>query len=40
MFAWFNGMAGVLTMTVAVALTVSSMVLYLRRYGGVFRAAQ
>jgi CDP-diacylglycerol--glycerol-3-phosphate 3-phosphatidyltransferase len=37
MFAWFNGLAGVLTMTVAVALTVWSMVLYLRRYGSVFR---
>ena len=37
LFAWFNGLAGVLTMTVAVALTVWSMVLYLRRYGGLFR---
>jgi phosphatidylglycerophosphate synthase len=37
-FAWFNGLAGVLTMTVAVALTLWSMWLYLRRYSGVFRA--
>ncbi len=36
-FAWFNGLAGVLTMTVAVALTLWSMWLYLRRYSGVFR---
>jgi phosphatidylglycerophosphate synthase len=36
-FAWFTGTAGVLTMTVAVALTLWSMVLYLRRYGGLFR---
>lgn len=36
-FAWFNGLAGVLTMTVAVLLTVWSMVLYLRRYGSVFK---
>ena len=35
-FAWFNGLAGVLTMAVAVALTVWSMVLYLRRYSGIF----
>ena len=38
LFAWFNGIAGVLTMAVAVALTVWSMWLYLRRYGTVFRA--
>jgi phosphatidylglycerophosphate synthase len=36
-FAWVNGLAGVLTMTVAVALTLWSMWLYLRRYSGVFR---
>jgi CDP-diacylglycerol---glycerol-3-phosphate 3-phosphatidyltransferase len=36
-FASFNGIAGVVTMTVAVALTVWSMVLYLKRYGSVFR---
>jgi CDP-diacylglycerol--glycerol-3-phosphate 3-phosphatidyltransferase len=36
-FAYFNGLAGVVTMTVAVALTVWSMVLYIRRYGSVFR---
>ena len=36
LFAWFNGLAGVLTMMVAVVLTVWSMVLYLRRYSGVF----
>jgi phosphatidylglycerophosphate synthase len=35
-FAWFNGIAGALTMTAAVALTIWSMWLYLRRYGGVF----
>jgi phosphatidylglycerophosphate synthase len=37
MFAWFSGTAGVLTMTVAVALTVWSMGLYLKRYGSVFK---
>ena len=36
-FAWFSGIAGVLTMTVAVGLTVWSMGLYLKRYGSVFR---
>jgi phosphatidylglycerophosphate synthase len=36
-FAYFNGLAGALTMVVAVALTVWSMVLYIRRYGSVFR---
>jgi phosphatidylglycerophosphate synthase len=36
-FAYFNGLAGVITMTVAVALTIWSMVLYIRRYGSVFR---
>ncbi|HJR67372.1 MAG TPA: CDP-alcohol phosphatidyltransferase family protein [Gemmatimonadaceae bacterium] len=38
LFVWFNGTAGVLTMAVAVALTMWSMWLYLRRYGTVFRA--
>jgi CDP-diacylglycerol---glycerol-3-phosphate 3-phosphatidyltransferase len=33
-FAYFNGIVGVITMTVAVALTVYSLLLYLRRYGG------
>jgi CDP-diacylglycerol--glycerol-3-phosphate 3-phosphatidyltransferase len=36
-FAYFNGLAGVLTMAVAVGLTIWSMVLYIRRYGSVFR---
>jgi CDP-diacylglycerol---glycerol-3-phosphate 3-phosphatidyltransferase len=36
-FAYFNGLAGVLTMVVAVGLTLWSMLLYLRRYGSVFR---
>jgi CDP-diacylglycerol---glycerol-3-phosphate 3-phosphatidyltransferase len=36
-FAYFNGVAGVVTMAVAVALTLWSMVLYLQRYGSVFR---
>lgn len=33
-FAWFNGIVGVTTMIVAVALTIWSLWLYLRRYGG------
>ena len=37
-FAWFNGLVGVVTMVVAVALTLYSMWLYLRRYSGVLRA--
>lgn len=37
-FAYFNGLAGVATMVAAVALTVWSMVLYVRRYGSVFRS--
>jgi phosphatidylglycerophosphate synthase len=37
-FAQFNGLAGVATMMVAVALTLWSMWLYVRRYGGVFRS--
>jgi CDP-diacylglycerol---glycerol-3-phosphate 3-phosphatidyltransferase len=36
-YAYFNGLAGVLTMAVAVGLTLWSMVLYVRRYGAVFR---
>ena len=36
-WAWFNGGVGVVTMVVAVALTLYSMALYLRRYGGVLR---
>ena len=35
-FAWFNGIVGVVTMTVAVALTLYSMWLYLQRYRRVF----
>lgn len=35
-FANFNGIVGVVTMTVAVALTVYSLGLYLRRYARVF----
>jgi nicotinamide-nucleotide amidase len=38
MFAWFNGMVGVLAMTGAMALTLFSLWLYLRRYGGARRA--
>ena len=36
-FAYFNGLAGVVTMTVAVGLTLWSMLLYVRRYGAVWR---
>ena len=32
-FAYFNGVVGVATMTAAVALTLYSLLLYLRRYG-------
>ena len=39
-FAYFNGVAGVLAMLGAVALTLYSLVLYLQRYGNVFRARQ
>ena len=35
-FAHFNGAVGVITMVVAVALTLYSFWLYLRRYGGLF----
>ena len=37
-FALFNGVVGALTMAVAVALTLYSLWLYARRYGGVLRA--
>lgn len=36
-FAYFNGLAGVVTMTAAVGLTLWSMLLYVRRYGAVWR---
>lgn len=39
-FALFNGVVGVATMAVAVALTLYSLWLYARRYGGVLRAAR
>jgi phosphatidylglycerophosphate synthase len=35
-FAYFNGLVGVFTMAVALFLTLYSLALYLRRYGGVF----
>ena len=38
-FAYFNGIVGALSMAVAVALTLWSLALYLRRYGGVLRTA-
>jgi CDP-diacylglycerol---glycerol-3-phosphate 3-phosphatidyltransferase len=38
-WAWFNGAVGVVTMVVSVALTLYSLWLYLRRYGGVFLRA-
>lgn len=34
-FAYFNGIVGAVTMTVAVVLTIYSLLLYLRRYGRV-----
>ena len=37
-FAYFAGLAGVVTMLVAVVLTLWSMWLYVRRYGSVFRS--
>jgi phosphatidylglycerophosphate synthase len=37
-FANFNGIAGVVTMTAAVAMTLYSLGLYIQRYGSVFRA--
>ncbi len=36
-FAQFNGIVGVGTMVVALALTMYSLLLYLRRYGGLLR---
>lgn len=36
-FAYFNGIVGVVTMVAAVLLSAYSLVLYLRRYGSVFR---
>lgn len=39
-FAYFNGVVGTLMMTAAVALTLYSLWLYLRRYGGLFSGAQ
>lgn len=35
-FAYFNGLVGTVTMIAAVALTLYSLWLYLRRYGGLF----
>jgi CDP-diacylglycerol---glycerol-3-phosphate 3-phosphatidyltransferase len=35
-FAWFNGVVGVVSMSIAIVLTLYSMGLYLRRYSGVF----
>ncbi len=39
-FAMFNGVVGVVTMTVAVTLTVYSLWLYARRYGALLRAGR
>ena len=39
-FALFNGVVGVATMAVAVVLTLYSLWLYARRYGGVLRGAR
>jgi hypothetical protein len=33
-FAWFNAFVGIVTMVPAVALTIWSLWLYMRRYGG------
>jgi phosphatidylglycerophosphate synthase len=38
-FAYFNGLAGAVTMYVAVALTLYSLWLYLRRFGAILRGA-
>ena len=38
-WAYFNGVVGVVSMVVAVALTLYSMALYLKRYGGVLKTA-
>ena len=35
-FAYFNGIVGTMTMVASVVLTIYSLVLYLRRYAGVF----
>jgi hypothetical protein len=35
-FAYFNGIVGTITMVISVVLTVYSLVLYVRRYTGVF----
>ena len=40
LFAWFNGLVGSFTMVVAVALTLYSLWLYMRRYGGLFFGAK
>jgi CDP-diacylglycerol--glycerol-3-phosphate 3-phosphatidyltransferase len=37
-FANFNGLVGLTTMGIAVVMTLYSLLLYLRRYGGVLRA--
>jgi CDP-diacylglycerol--glycerol-3-phosphate 3-phosphatidyltransferase len=37
-FSYFNGIVGTITMVTSVVLTVYSLVLYLRRYAGVFFA--
>lgn len=39
-FAYFNGIVGTLMMTAAVVLTLYSLWLYMRRYGGVFSGAR
>jgi hypothetical protein len=36
-FAQFNGVVGAVTMAAAVALTLYTLALYARRYGGVLR---
>lgn len=35
-FAYFNGIVGTITMVASVVLTIYSLILYLRRYAGVF----
>ena len=35
-FAYFNGIVGAVTMVISVVLTIYSLILYLRRYAGVF----
>lgn len=39
-FANFNGIVGVVSMWIAVALTIYSLLLYVSRYGAVFRAGK